>query len=431
MISRFKIVGQLFRLLFAQALILCLGLTPVHASGVDAGELHRLLQPHLPRSLPNGKPPADSFTASIVLGGVKGPHHGEGEEPVVFSIPGFQSFGCEKCHKGEMLREKTADRLRKTLARLKTMQPDLKRVPLRQYIIQSWSDALLSPRQLAHATFDTIRISPAAILIDEKVYAGAMHLHESLHLAQKFVGPANELEAYGLNVRSDPRFLLLNFPYFEDVVKSFFMPDLSGILDDFFARPLKENLNVPQEVQWFLAPFDPDALARLQETIGKMAPLLSEVGRLNREHSRTAAYLSEQTGNPALLLEIAAARHLPLPDPNVSKEIWNRAFELFDQQIKKNDNTRLGYKVNRKKEALLFVQHQLKVSNRQSRMALYFHYLKKRFVGPGGKIVLRVEDKEDFASYIKTRMNGIRKMMAYEGLTEIEREGARKLIAGN
>ena len=54
--------------------------------------------------------------------------------------------------------------------------------------------------------------SPAAILIDSKAYQEATHLHESLHLTQKFIGLANELEAYSLNIISDPRLLLLNFP---------------------------------------------------------------------------------------------------------------------------------------------------------------------------------------------------------------------------
>ena len=142
----------------------------------------------------------------------------------------------------------------------------------------------------------TVRISPAAVLIDREVYGENTHLHEFLHLTQKFVGPANELEAYGLNVRSDPRFLLLNFPYFEDVVKTFFMPDLPKVLNNFFSRPIKEKLNVPREVQWFLAPFDPGALDRLQRAIEKMEPLLSEVERLNRAHPKTTAYLSEQNG---------------------------------------------------------------------------------------------------------------------------------------
>lgn len=202
-------------------------------ASTDAGELHNLIQPHLPHPLAEDNQPVDTLDVAIALN--------QNAEPVVFSIPGFHSLGCAKCHEGESLHLKAADRMRRVLARLKAIQPDLTAVPLRQYIIQSWSDALLAPHQLAHATFDTIRISPAAILIDDKAYQEATHLHESLHLTQKFVGPANELEAYGLNIISDPRFLILNFPYFEDVVKTFFMPDFPLVLNDFFSRPVKEN----------------------------------------------------------------------------------------------------------------------------------------------------------------------------------------------
>jgi hypothetical protein len=94
--------------------------------------------------------------------------------------------------------------------------------------------------------------------------------------------------------------------------------------------------------------------------------------------------------------------------------------------MKKNDNTRLGYKVDRKKEALLFIQHQLKVSDERSRLLLYFHYLKERFFNPRGEIILRVEDDKDFASYVLARIEDIQKMTMFEGLTEIEREAARQ-----
>ncbi len=415
-----KAPGQLPIVVQALVFFLCLvpG-APAQTADIDTGALHRLIQPHLPRPLADGeKLPTDSFDTSIILF--------KDEEPVLFSIPGFKSLGCHACHEGESLHRKATDRMRGVLTRLKKIRPDLKRVPLRQYIIQSWPDALLAPHQLAHTTFDTVRISPAAVLIDREVYGENTHLHEFLHLTQKFVGSANELEAYGLNVRSDPRFLLLNFPYFEDVVKTFFMPDLPKVLNDFFSRPIKEKLNVPREVQWFLAPFDPGALDRLQKAIEKMEPLLSEVERLNHAHPKTTAYLSEQTGNSALTLEIAAARHLTLPAPEVPDEIRHKAFKLFDRQMKKNDNTRLGYKVDRKKEALLFIQHQLKVSDERSRLLLYFHYLKERFFNPRGEIILRVEDDKDFASYVLARIEDIQKMTMFEGLTEIEREAARQ-----
>ena len=419
-----RVRGLLF---VPSALIFWLGTPNLFAQNVpvttDAGELHRLIQPHLPHSLPDGNLPEDTFDVSISLD--------QNEAPVLFSIPGFHSLGCAKCHEGESLHFKAADRMRRALARLKTIQPELTEIPLRQYMIQSWSDALLAPHQLAHTTFDTIRISPAAILIDKKVYQEATHLHESLHLTQSFVGPVNELEAYSLNIMSDPRFLLLNFPYFEDVVKTFFVEDLTKILNNFYARPLQEQLDVPRETQWFLAPFNGDQLERLRQAIDKMRPLLNEVSRFNREHPRKIAYLSEQTGNPALLLEIVAASHLPIPVSYVSEETRRKAFELFNLQIKKKDNTRLGYKVNRKKEALLFIQHQLKVSDPLTRLRLYFEYLKQHFVKPEGDIILPVNGGSDFYSYTLSKIEGMRKMINYKGLSQIERIAAQKLIEKN
>jgi hypothetical protein len=392
------------------------------SASTDVGELNRLIQPHLPQPLAEDNPPTDTFDISIALN--------QNEEPVVFSIPGFHSLGCANCHEGKSLHLKAAERMRRVLKRLKTIQPELTTIPLRQYIIQSWSDALLAPQQLAHATFDTIRISPAAILIDDKAYQEATHLHESLHLTQKFVGPVNELEAYGLNIISDPRFLILNFPYFEDVVKTFFIDDLSKILNDFYARPVREQFNIPRETQWFLSPFDAERLEQLRQVIEKMKPLLKEVTRLNREHSRETAYLSEQAGNPALLLEIVAAKHLPIPTPTVSPEIRKKAFELFELQMDKTDNTRLGYKVNRKKEALLFIQHSLKVTDPITRLTLYFEFLKKRFIKQEGEIILQVKEKEEFDNYIVSKIEGIQKMIDYKGLSKIEREAAQKLIGG-
>ena len=389
-------------------------------NSTDAGELHRLIQPHLPRPLPDGNLPTDTFDVPIPLN--------QNEDPVVFSIPGFHSLGCAKCHEGESLHFKAADRMRRVLAKLRTIQPELTEIPLRQYVIQSWSDPLLAPHQLAHTTFDTIRISPAAILIDDRAYEDATHLHESLHLIQSFVGPANELEAYGLNIISDPRFLLLNFPYFEDVVKTFFIEDFSEILNDFYARPVREQLNVPRETQWFLAPFNEDQLERLMQAIDKMTPLLNEISRLNREYPREIAYLSEQTGNPALLLEIIAANRLLIPDYGVSEEIRRKAFNLFDLQMSKKDNTRLGYKINRKREAFLFIQNQLRIKNPVVHLLLYFEYLKKRFVKPEGRIDLQVAEQEDFNSYTLSKIEDIWKMIDYKGLSQIEREAAMKLI---
>ena len=88
----------------------------------------------------------------------------------VFSIPGFKIYGCGECHKSEDLLDRSENRMRQTLKRLNSIFPDLTPAPLKQFIIQSWSGELLQPWQFAHTTFDSIRISPAAILIDSRVY---------------------------------------------------------------------------------------------------------------------------------------------------------------------------------------------------------------------------------------------------------------------
>jgi hypothetical protein len=96
----------------------------------------------------------------------------------------------------------------------------------------------------------------------------------------------------------------------------------------------------------------------------------------------------------------------------------------------KTDNTRLGYKVNRKKEALLFIQHSLKVTDPITRLTLYFEFLKKRFIKQEGEIILQVKEKEEFDNYIVSKIEGIQKMIDYKGLSKIEREAAQKLIGG-
>ena len=390
------------------------------ARGTDAGELHRLIQTHLTHTTQPNNPPSDTLDVSIQLN--------QSESPVIFSIPGFHSLGCAKCHEGESLHFKAADRMRRVLEKLKKIKPELLEIPLRQYIIQSWPDALLAPQQLAHTTFDTIRISPAAILIDSKAYREATHLHESLHLTQKFVGAANELEAYSLNIISDPRFLILNFPYFEDTIKNFYIENFSEILNDFYARPISEQLSVPRETQWFLAPFNEDQLKHLGEVIDKITPLLDEVSRLNQNYPKEFAYLSEQTGNPAILLEIVAARQLPIPDSGLPEETRRKAFSLFDLQINKKDNTRLGYKINRKKEAFLFIQNQLMIKDPAVNLQLYFEYIKQKFIKSDGKINLHFAEGEDFSSYILSKIKDLRKMISYKGMSRVEREAAKKLI---
>ena len=155
---------------------------------IGVGELNSLIAQHAQKQNPqsSGKP-LTAFEQRLPLS-PEGP-------PVTFLILGFENYHCGRCHRAERLVEKAARRMRGVLERLRREIPLFKKIPLRQYIIQPYADSLLQRGQMAHATFDTIRISPATILIDKKVYDGATHLHETLHLTQPFLGPVNELEA--------------------------------------------------------------------------------------------------------------------------------------------------------------------------------------------------------------------------------------------
>jgi hypothetical protein len=400
--------------------VLIFSVANVSSQQIGVGELDRLIADHLPKHALPESTPLDALDLDVDLGLSVG--------TVNFSIPGFKAYGCASCHQGPELLEKAASRMQTTLARLRKQFPEIATIPLKQYIIQPWADELLKPNQFAHTTFDTIRIFPRTILIDAKVYAGATHLHETLHLTQEFVGPPNELEAYGLNIRSDPRFLLLNYPYFADVVTAFFLPEFPRILRDFYARPIKENLNVSREVQWFMNAFDSADIQTVANAVKKMEPLLKEVTELLKEHPIRASYWSEQTGNRAFLLEIAAVKLLPLPALDVSKEIRLKAFAIIDKQMKKTDNVRLGYVIDRKKESLLTLKYQLKLKEPLTRLSLYFHYLKSRFIGPGGEVRLVVEDKEDIIKFTKKKLEGVLKMAQSGKLKAVEREGANRLV---
>ena len=363
---RFLMIGSFL-------LLHCLSPSLFAEEKIGLGELDRLIKIHKP------KKPVEGFDATV--GPKKSVQLLTKGEPTVFSIPGFKAFGCGGCHQANDLLDLSANRMRQTLKLLDSIFPDLTPVPLKQFIIQPWSGELLQPWQFAHTTFDSIRISPAAILIDSRVYGNATHLHESIHLTQSFVGAANELEAYGLNIRSDPRFLILNFPYFADMVTEFFLPEFPKILDRFFARPIREDLNIPKEVQWFLMPFDDESLKKLKEQIKKMEPILQEEERLNHQFPIEAAYLGEQTRDMSLLLDIAAAKLLPLPDLKEIESEREEAFSILEQQFNKLDNTRLGYKIDRKREALMILTYKMNIRDPRLRLSLYFHFLRIGMLG--------------------------------------------------
>ena len=387
---------------------------------IGLGELDSLISQHLPQQDPKLTGEIlKNFTAQLQV---------DGTGKTTFLIPGFENYDCGKCHQPEQLVQKAAGRMKRVLERLKKTLPQNNPVPLHQYIIQPYSDALLQPGQLAHATFDTIRISPGSILIDTKAYGEATHLHETLHLTQSFLGHVNELEAYGLNIRSDPRFLILNFPYFEKVLKAFFIPDMSQILNAYFKRNIRDKSSVPRETQWFLDEFDEDSLQRLSQAIGTMEPLLAEVSRLNRELPLQSAYWSDRTGVRSLLLDIAAVKHLPLPKLNVNEATKAWSFDVFDLQFNKDDNTRLGYIIDRQKEASMHLQYGKGPKDPAQRLALYFHYLKKRFLDDTGEIQLAVDNLPALKDYVNQKIKGVETMTQRPGFTSVEKKAARAWV---
>jgi len=393
---------------------------PAPAGEAGLGELDHLLGLHpapalQPEDLP-GLPVYEQFIPVL-----------EARPPVRFLIPGFQKFGCAECHRPEELAAGAAERLKKTITQIERFIPDTQPVPVKQYIIQPYTDDLLRPGQLAHATFDTIRIFPAAVIIDARAYGGQTHLHETLHLAQPFLGHVNELEAYGLNVRSDPRFLLLNYPYFSDVVQVFFEPGLKDMIRHWFERGVREDRQVPREVQWFLMGFDEEALARLKKAVTRLVPVLEAASRLYRERPWLTAYLSEQTGVRSLVLDLAAVQRLDLP-PLGHPDKREAAFDVFDRQMMRDDNTRLGYVIDRKQEALMTLKYTTGPKDPQERLALYFHYLKARFFDEEGNLKLEARNPEDFKNFLERKRRDLQRMAAYPALTPIERQGALRLV---
>ena len=385
---------------------------------IGLGELNRLIQLHLPKKFQEGVDSGPSKKIKLL----------PKSEATVFTIPGFEAYGCGECHQAEQLLDRSINRMRKSLVWLSSIFPNLPPPPLKQFIIQSWADEWLRSGQFAHTTFDTIRIFPSAILVDSRVYGNATHLHESLHLTQPFLGIANELEAYGLNIRSDPRFLLLNFPYFADTLTAFFITDFPDILNRFFSREVKETATVPREVQWFLMPFEDDTLNRVATAIENLEPVLREVSRLNREYPLESAYLGEQTRAVSLLLDIAAVKILPLPPLDLGSSALDEAFSILDRQFNKLDNTRLGYRIDRKREALMTMSYHLRLKDSATRLGIYFRFLKQRFIGADGEVKLVVPDEKDFKLFIEEKRHEIAKMAGSPKLTPVEKEGALRML---
>jgi hypothetical protein len=386
------------------------------AKGLE--EIVRLLKSHQP--ILSNRPPPDRFEKKVSLF--------PDSKPVLFSIPGFQSFGCGKCHKPEMLIGNATKRMTNLIDRMRQTLPQVGEVPLSQYILQTYASPLLQANQFAHATFDTIRLFPRTVIIDKEIYNQETQFHEILHLTQPFIGHPNELEAYGLNIRSDPRFLFLNFPYFENVFKCFFEAEFGNMLNRFYGRDLRNIKGIPQQIIQFSDSFEPKTLDVVAKAIKQMEPVLDEASKIIRQYPLESAYLSEQTGVRSLMLDLAAVRTLNLPTIKSSKEVIGRAFGLLNQQFNKIDNTSLGYVIDRKSEALMILKYDGKVTDKIERLSLYFHFLKSRFFSKNGELDLTPVNLEDFKNYVDRKLKNIAKMLKADGISEIEIDAGRKII---
>lgn len=381
------------------------------SSRTGAGELARLMDMHKPQNIPA----LSSASLSSIKRKVLFPGQ---EEPTLIEIPGFEHYGCSQCHQGNELLDGSEQRIAKVLSRLKKLSPESGSVPLKHYIIQPWSGPLLAANQFAHATFDSIRLFPRTILIDKKAYDNNTHLHEILHLTQSFVGHANELEAYSLNAQEDARFLLLNFPYFENAVTAFYLDDFKKILEDYFKRQVKEN-SVPREVQWFQNEFNAEHLEKVKNAALKMKPLMKKAAQLVRDFPLQSSFLSEQTGVPSLMLDLSAAQTLTLPPITLPKVKAEKAFDLLDEQMNKTDNILLGYKIDRKKEALLHMRYTLNIKDPVQSLIIYFHYLRRWRINSEGEIDLTVS--KHLQHYVDDKLKQIDRMLEYPGISPIEK----------
>ncbi|MDA8561296.1 hypothetical protein N9L33_05775 [Nitrospinae bacterium] len=81
---------------------------------VGLGELDRLIQLHLPKKYEE-RVHGPSKKVKLVPKG----------EETVFTIPGFDVYGCGECHQAEQLLGKSIDRMRQSLNRLTIISPEL------------------------------------------------------------------------------------------------------------------------------------------------------------------------------------------------------------------------------------------------------------------------------------------------------------------
>jgi len=388
---------------------------------IGVGELSNILADHIPPPLPpNAEFNLTSFEREIQLEG--------SSSPTLISVPGFDRFKCGRCHTGDQLIDKAAERLRHSIKTLRHDFPALKSIPLKQYIIQPYADELLDANQFAHATFDTIRVFPRTIIVDERIYNRSTHLHETFHLTQPFIGYANELEAYAINIKMDPRFLLMNFPYFLDVMGTFFLPEIDTILEKYFSSKILGDSLTPTQVQRFLNFSSSGDLEPIKESIAKMEPILQEVHRLNKRFPLLSSYQTSRTMALSLLIDIAAVKLFPIPAIKVAKEVQNKAIVEIAMQMEKTDNTQLGYIIDRKKESLLNLKYKLGIKKIADRRALYYLYIKSRFLKEGG-VSLETNDQDDFNQFVRGKLDDIEKMLNSKRITPIEESAGKKFVA--
>jgi hypothetical protein len=113
----------------------------------------------------------------------------------------------------------------------------------------------------------------------------------------------------------------------------------------------------------------------------------------------------------------------------VSAETKAWAFEVFDLQFEKDDNTRLGYIIDRRKEALMHLQYGKGPKDPAQRLALYFHYLKQKFMDDTGNILLPIDNPKALTDYVNQKVVGIETMIRLPGFTPVEKEAARAWVA--
>ena len=62
------------------------------------------------------------------------------------------------------------------------------------------------------------------------------------------------------------------------------------------------------------------------------------------------------------------------------------------------------------------------------RLALYFHYLKSRFLNAKGEIHLAIDNPQALTDYVNQKVTGIETMVQRPGFTPVEKDAARAWV---